>query len=232
MNALDRPGGGDLPSSEWGEASKIRGQSNMQMAMDFVTAFPVGTELNISEFDQWAHASGLLVVPSADASKNSDAWKAHLQRRHELRYRINNAGSHPRLRDNGSTPFTLDKLPGGGMYAVRAPHAAVAMSEIPGKVASFLGTKRRKLGYLMQSEDWDNLPPYERIVAETIFDDIDRFRGLIEHQVRSLESKFSKLESRLRRAVGAGQITSTNGGIAGLLTSDNDVNEPDDGTET
>lgn len=214
--AQQEPQSSSEQQPSWGEAGKTRGRANMQLAIDFVRDFPIGTRLDAADFDAWAERHGLLTVPPNYAAKDSDAWKAHLMRRHEQRYRINRGGSHPRLREEGSTPFSLDTIT-QGIYEVRAPHDAAAHSEIPSKVARFFDTKRKRLAYLMQSADWDVLPPYERILAEAIFDDIDGFRDDVQNNSTRITSKIAKLEGRIRKAIDVGQIKPQNGGIKQLL---------------
>jgi hypothetical protein len=212
----------------WGEASSQRGLSHLQQAIEFVTDHPIGTRLSAADFDQWAQRHGLLNLP-VNAPKNSDAWKAHLMRRHELRYRINRSGAHPRLREQNATPFSLDKVQ-TNLYEVRAPHASATLLGIPNKVASLVDTNRKKLSYLLQSADWDVLPPYERMVAESLYDDIDGFSDDVHSRCNRLDHKFSKLQARLKRAIDLGEIKPRNHGIQQLLTKAE--SEEDDHDET
>jgi hypothetical protein len=205
----------------WGDANPRRGKTNLELALSFIAAFPIGTRVSSAEFDQWAANEGHLVVPSVEASrdKQSDAWKAHLMRRHELRYRINKAGTHPRLADEGSTPFTMDTIIPGS-YEVRSPHVAYAQSSMAAKIMSTTHTQKTKLTYLMQSADWSTLPPYERIFAEEIYSEID---GLAEDTITRagrLNKKMDGLKKRLELSVETGEIKPQNGGISRLLTND------------
>jgi|SRR5580765_104558 hypothetical protein len=211
----------------WGEASPRRGKANLQLALSFVAAFPVASKLTAAEFDQWAAKEGLLVIPPADSSTDSDAWKAHLHRRHELRYRINKAGAHPRLADEGSTPFTMDTV-SPSFYEVRSPHAAYAQSSMAMKIMSTTVTQKTKLAYLMQSADWGSLPAYEQVFAEEIYSDID---GLAEDTITRagrINKKMEGLKKRLELSVGTGEIKPQNGGIRQLLSPVGDSPEIDE----
>jgi hypothetical protein len=200
MTNLPAINNGGSPKFAWGEANEKRGLEKFADAIAFVREFPITTILTNEQFDEWAQRQGLLNSPPPTALKRSDTWMAHLHRRHELRYRLNKAGSHPRLQENGATPFSMDSL-GRGMYQVRAPHIAVAQSGLPRKVASLVKYKKIQLTYLMQSADWTQIPPHERAVAESIYDDIENFAALINLQADSLSNKLGKLRRRLEQIV-------------------------------
>ena len=165
---------------------------------------------------------GFLMIPPLDVPKNSDAWLGHLQRRHIFRGRLNTAASHPRLREMNAEPFILLATRGG--YEVCSPQLAAVRAKVPSKIASLVGTKRKQLAYLLQSADWDNLPPHERAVAETIYDDIEQFSIETVSRADFISKKLGKLEHRLRTAVDAGSLRPRNGGLKQLLSPDT----PDD----
>jgi hypothetical protein len=202
--------GGDN-EKKWGQANPRRGATHEDTARSFVTRFPVGTTLSAEEFDEWAQSAELLKTP-VSTRRDTDAWKAHLQRRHELKYSINQAGSHPRM----DTPFVIEVV-AQGVWEVRAPQVAISRNKMLDRVESLTKTKRKKLAYLMQSADWSILPPHERAFAEALFDDIEMFQEQLNLSARALSSKFSKLENRLRRAVECGDIKPRNGGIRQIV---------------
>lgn len=202
----------DIAEKPWGSANPLRGANHEDTAASFVRDYPPGTTLKQDEFDEWAQRHGLLNVPTG-APKKSDAWLAHLQRRHQLRYNINMAGSHPRM----EIPFVVESIKGGNLE-VRTPQLAISKCKLTDRLETLCVTKRRQLAYLMQSADWSGLPQHERIVAETLYDDIDMFQQKIELEATCLNGKFAKLESKLRRAVESGRIKPQNGGIRGLIS--------------
>lgn len=195
----------------YGECNPLRGANHVDAAMAFVAEFPIGSILSPERFDDWAHKKGFLNVPDG-ARKSSDAWLAHLQRRHQLHYNINKAATHRRM----DVPFAVEFVR-NGMWEVRPPHISIAKTKITQRVESLLGTKRKQLDYLMQSADWNVLPPHERIFAESLYDDLDMYQQQIELHTRNLSNKFSKLESKIKRAVESGEIKPQNGGIRRLL---------------
>lgn len=216
----------DVPA--WGEAEESRGmgqhqsgKSYHQIALLFAKAFQIGAELTPEIFDTWAHQNGYLNAPE-NAPKKSDVWLAHLQRRHQLRYNINQAATHPRMYESGAVAFTIDAV-GPAKWEVRAPQIAVTKEDLPGRILSLTKTKRKRLRYLMQSADWNALPPHERLLAETLFDDITRFEQLVDLECNGLSAKFFKLESKLRKAMEVGEIKSANGGIRGFIEPQKEV---------
>jgi hypothetical protein len=199
----------------WGMANPRRGIHHIDPALAFVRDFPIGTVLSPDAFDRWAHQRGLLNVPIG-APKQADVWKAHLQRRHELKYRINRASTHPRMTEFGVSPFTIEKA-GRDAWEVRAPHVAISQSRFTEQIVSLLVTKKRKLGYLMQSADWSVLPPHERAFAEALYDDIDGFGQMMDMQAGILHAKFAKLEAKIRRGLESGEMQPKNHGFQTIL---------------
>lgn len=214
MNNLIKAGESS-PNDPWGKASDRRGIGYTEIAKEFLRDHPVGSVLSASAFDQWLADHELLIIPNPDLPKNSDGWLGHLQRRHIIRGRINNSATHPRMRDEGADAFIITATRGG--FEVRSPNVAAAKTELAKKVATLAETKRKQLAYLMQSADWPNIPPHERAVAEAIYDDIEAFAEDTRISADRISRKLAKLEHRVRQAMDAGHITSTNGGIKQLL---------------
>lgn len=201
------------PESPWGQANPMRGVNHVDTAIAFLAEFPVGSFLSQDAFDDWAQRHGLLNVPTG-APKRSDAWMAHLQRRHHLRYGINQAGAHPRM----ETPFVVESVKGNlGQLEVRSPDVAIQKNRFLDRVESLCKTKRQQLAYLMQSADWSSLPPEERLTAEMLHYDIEMFQKQMALQSSCLSEKFDRLELRLRRAVESGELRTRNGGIRGII---------------
>lgn len=205
-----------LPTPPYGTANPRRGVNGVDPALAFARAFPVGTTLTPGTFDAWAQEHGYLSVPESE-DKQADAWKAHLQRRHELRYRIMKAGTHPRMIDQGCPTFTIEAL-SGGTWEVRAPAEAIAQSRLTQQVNSLVITKRKALRYLMQSADWSVLPAYEKVFAESLYRDINHFANTVAFHGHELEAKFGDLQIKLRDAVARGEIPErASGGVQALI---------------
>jgi hypothetical protein len=207
----------EFDSKPWGEANDRRGKGHTDLAKVFVKDHPIGTALSADTLDEWMAQHGMLELPLPEAPKNSDAWMGHLQRRHIMRGRLNKAGTHPRMSEEGSMPFIITAIKGG--YEVRSPEIAASKAELPRKISRLTQTKRQQLAYLMQSADWSALPPHERSIAETIYDDIDAFTADIKTDADRISRKLAKLEHRIRLALEAGEIKPRNHGIQGLLES-------------
>lgn len=211
MSSDNLPASSDQYVKPWGEANPRRGANHEIAALAFLRAFPVGTTLTAEAFDEWAQTKGLIKVP-VSVKKKSDAWLAHLQRRHQLRYSINLAGSHPRMEN----PFVIEAV-GQNIWEVRSPETAIARNQTTKRIESLTQTRRKQLAFLMQSADWSALPPYERIFAESLYDDINAFGETIEQSARQLNNKFQRLEHNLRVAVERGEIQPRNGGIKAIV---------------
>lgn len=192
-------------------ANPRRGANHVDMALAFLHDHPVGTSLQPDAFDRWVQHRGFMNVPLG-APKDSDAWMAYLQRRHHLRYNINKAASHPRMQ----TPFVIETV-GPGLWEVRPPQVAISRTKMLAQMESLVGTKRKQLRYLMESADWSILPPHDRAIAETLYDDIDMFQRKVELETECLGQKFTKLEHKLRVALETGALRPQDGGIRALL---------------
>src|SRR5262245_38037495 len=202
---------------DWGLPNDRRGVAHHELAMEFVKDYPVGSVLSAEKLDLWLQDHAILNITPTDSPKTSDAWLGHLQRRHIARSKLNKAGTHPRLIEQGSTPFSIDAI--GGVFEIRAPHIAVSKFSLPKKVQTLIGTKRQQLAYLMQSADWERLPPYERVFAEAIFDDITKYAKDIRTDAEDLDNKFVKLQRRLDLLMKAGSIVAADGGIKQLIAA-------------
>jgi hypothetical protein len=203
---------GHAEEPSWGRANPVRGAGYEDAARKFLVEFPIGSRLTADEFDEWAQAADLLPTPR-DTDRKSDAWQAHLQRRHQLKYGINKAASHPRMQSDAFVVETIAM----GLWEVRSPHFAISRNAMLSKIDSLINTKRKQLAYLMQSADWTVLPPHERAMAESLYDDIDMLKQRMELESEGLASKFRKLEFKLRKAVESGEVRPANGGIKAII---------------
>jgi hypothetical protein len=200
---------------KWGKASNRRGLNHVDAAKTFVADFGIGAKLATEQFDKWLHEHGMLTMPPPDTPKNSDAWLGHLQRRHIMRGRINAAATHPRMTDEGSSPFIIVAIQGG--FEVLAPQVAASKAELPRKLQTLVVTKRKQLSYLMQSADWSALPVHEQAIAETIYDDIDAFVVDTKTTADRISHKLVKLEHRIQMLMDAGTVVPRNGGLRQLI---------------
>lgn len=206
-------------SDRWGKENPLRGAPYHEMARKFIRTFPVGTCLQPEAFDEWAQDEGYLKVPKSEA-KQSDAWKAHVQRRHELKFNINKAGS----RSNMKTPFVIESI-SQGVWEIRAPHTAIAQTRIGRRLETLMITRRRSLAYLMQSADFSSLEPHEQALAEALHDDISDYGENVERLGRQLDSKFERLRRKIEVAVETGKIKSSNGGIMRMIEGSTEEDE-------
>jgi hypothetical protein len=210
-------------------ANKLRGAAYRDSAIEFSKLYPAGSTLTWDQLLQFALSQNLIDVGSLPteedaADKQSNSWLAHLQRRHQVRSKLNKASSHPAMIPYGGA-FTIE--PSGGGLVVRTAAQAIAASDAPTRIASLATSKRQKLEYLIQSTDWSQLPPHERGLAEAVRRDIDDWVEVVNLQAKQLERKFIDLGHHLNKLVAIGEVQSRNGGIKGLLSngSDDDTEE-------
>lgn len=219
-----------VPTTEtvaWGEAHPQRGANYNDIARAFVAEFPPTTTLFVDDFDNWAQRRGLLNVPTG-APKKSDAWMAHRQRRNDLRYDINRAGSHRRMHE-GSTPFVVE-MASAGVLEVRSLDVAISKTSMS-KVETVCTTKRRQLAWLLQAVDWTQLLPHERAYAEALYDDISMFERRITLDADGLASKFLKLANKVRKALPDTGAPWPDGPVKGLLEEEISGGNSETGTE-
>ena len=214
--SLSTVGDDDESWGKWGKANSRRGRNYDDIAKATIAKFPVGHHFSNEEFDAWIQECGMLTVPPEDTAKNSDAWLAHLQRRHQCRTRINKASTHPRMTDDGSIPFILIAIRNG--VEVQSPQVAAASVGLPRKISSLVNTKRKQLSYLMQSADWAVLPLHEQAIAEAIYDDIDMFSTNTQTTADHISRKLGKLQHRIKQLLDAGAVVPSNGGLLQLMS--------------
>src|SRR5262245_20815786 len=199
----------------YGEANPRRGANHVDTALAFIRDFPIGSTLSTEDFDRSGDKMRLFSVP-VGYPKKSDTWLAHLQRRHQARYNINKAGAHPRMKDLGSNAFVIEFVT-ADVYEVRSPEVAISKNQIAKSMDSLFRTKKKNLAHLLQSADWDLLPPHEKAFAESLWDDIAKCEQSINLETSHLAGKYEKLRSKLDRAVESGAIQPKNHGIRQLI---------------
>jgi hypothetical protein len=204
-------------------ANAIRGKGYHDQAVVFSETFPIGAILTPEKFDEWAHQHGFLNVPNG-APKHSDVWLAHLQRRHQLRYSLNKAATHPRMFEEHRRPFTIDYA-GQKIWEVRAPHEAIRRHDTARKLEGLATVQRRKLLYLQQSEDFSLLAPDLRNQIAEITDAIEEMLERTQLDAKHLQRHIDRVETRIQASLASGEVKPVNGGIAYLLEKNH---EPDD----
>jgi len=197
----------------WGKANPLRGINFIDHAIAFGREFPIGTVLSVENFDRWAAGRGLFVLPPKGAPKSGDTWLAHLQRRHQVRHNLCKASAHPRM----ETPYTIQSLTGHAKFEVMSPEQAVSRNNIIRRLDNLLNTKRKQLNYLMQSADFGILPPEEKAVAESIYDDIEGFSRRVHLETELLDNKLYKLQARIRQSLERGEIRPQNRSFQRLI---------------
>lgn len=223
MNEVATVQKGAKVEAAWGEANPVRGLNYHTVARKFIRDFPIGTTLTNEKFDHWAHQAGYLNVPFG-APTGSDVWLAHLQRRHQLRANLYKASTHPRMQEMGEECFVLSRAAGGTMI-VESTGAALTHGHFATKLDSLIGTKRRHLSYLMQSADVAQMLPWQRAIAEELFNEIDEWNEDVQRKTYRLDSKFTRLVNQIKHDVESGAIKQVNHGIERLIAAEDPQEE-------
>jgi hypothetical protein len=206
----------------WGNPKPIRGEAYREMAVQFIKDFPIGTTLTSEQFDKWAHQHGYLNVPF-DADKKADVWLAHLTRRNQLRQNLYKASTNP----NVVSECYVITVSSGGAMIVESPQVALKQTEFAAKFSSLVGTKRKQLGYLMQSLDIQQLPPHQRAIAENLYDELTDWNSLIHMQTVSFDRRVAKLTAQITRDIEAGLIQPKNHALMNLVENKEPGDMPD-----
>ena len=129
-------------------ANPKRGLPREHFAIQFIQQFPAGSLLMMDDFDAWCEGQGLFTVPRG-VSKKSDAWLAHLQRRHQVKAGLNRALNHPRMKVVGLEAASVERI-SHGRLEVRPAKDLILRNSMAKSIESLTGTHRRQLQYAMQ----------------------------------------------------------------------------------
>lgn len=201
----------------WGEANPMRGRNYREQARQFLKDFPIGATLTNETFDQWAHHHGYLNVPF-DVPKQSDVWLAHITRRNQLRTNLFKASTHVSMVEEGSECFVIS-ISGGGAMVVESPQVALQQTAFAQKLETLIGTKRKQLGYLMQSIDFTKLPAHQKALAENLYDELSDWNSVVQLQTLNFDRRMSKLIRQIRHDVDSGLVVPANHAINNLLAN-------------
>ena len=203
------------------KSNPLRGAGYRELASQFVQQYPRGTVVTWDEFVDWSVSVGLMDHPTpVTTDKQSDAWLAHLQRRNYARKKINKAGMHRDMHGIGGA-FAVEVLDmNAGTLIVKGAMSSLIDAKAAQQVQSLAQTKKKQLEYLISSADWSVLPAPERMIAEELYNDISYYVEDVNTQGNRLTSKFERLHQRIKQLKDDGEINPVNGGISGLLDSD------------
>ena len=201
----------------WGVAHTRRGRSFHEQAVQFVKDFPIGVSLTNEQFDKWAFDNGFIDrLPQEGVDKKSDEWLAHLTRRNQLRTNLFKASTHPNMIEAGSVCFVITMM-GNGAMIVEPPQTALEKTEFASKLEGLVYTKRRQLGYLMQSVDFTKLPAHQKALAENLYDELSDWNRIVQLQTELFDTRMHKLIRNIALGVKSGEIHPENHAIHALI---------------
>jgi hypothetical protein len=158
-----------VPLKPWGEANPLRGLMHMDHAVAFAKMFPIGSNLSVSEWDDFLSMRGLLTIPNS--GQGSDAWMAHVLRRNRVRQYVNQAAQHPNIHIYGAQPYRIDLVGRPNQhkhdsYIVKGVFDVVIADEIGRYIKSRINHKRKQLDIALQGVDLNELSPIEKHTVE------------------------------------------------------------------
>jgi hypothetical protein len=211
-------------------ANPIRGKTFHDLAVAFVTEFPINTKLTTEQFDAWsdkmkdgafkddAEKLGLFATPN-DMPANSIEWRAHITDRNNLRYNIKKASEHPRMYDRGSAAFTI-RIPAKDTLVVTTPETAIGEFNLRKAVEDLFEKKKQQLLYLQQSVDYKALGNDLKYECERVTDEIERLEHDLKTDIQYTEKAVNRFRDQVARKVQIGAVTPQNGAIDQLIKSD------------
>lgn len=203
-----------------GTGMSVSGSTYRELAVKFAMKYPVGTVMSLSEFDDFAIECGG-VAPPVSTEKDSDGWLAFLQRRHQFKYNINKASTHPQMKLSfGVEPFLIETK--GGAVTVLSPYEAATKPVVATAAKSLLLNHKTRLKHLMQSVDFSELPPAEQNLVVNLSMNMDQFQERMDFEAGMLERSFMRVKSSVAKLVDSGKIKQSNGGIKALIAPEED----------
>lgn len=179
-------------------ANPRRGLPYHEMAKLFLADFPIGSQLLVSDFDDWAFKCDFLDRPGCD-DKQSDSWKAHLQRRHELKKNILKASNHPRMMEDGFTPFTIEVYPGNpGFWEVQDAYTPIVDNRIEKSVGNLLARETRDLEYAVQSLEGRTIPETLQSKIWDVLESKDDFLSQVVLSEGIIRRKLTRINRELK----------------------------------
>lgn len=167
------------------------------LAIALIAEFPIGTKLSSEEFDNWAAEQGEPAAPPAGHAKDSDAQLAHVYRRNRLRNKINKKATHPRMRDLGHAPFSLD-VTGLNSLEVRAPQTAALALDIQNRLDRYTDTQYETLDRLVGAIDRAALPLAESFRLDGVYKTLERFKRNIKFQIADVDMEIRETVERVK----------------------------------
>jgi hypothetical protein len=167
---------------------RFREPKHLSDAIALADTFPINTPFTVEEFDLWASTRNRYAIPQ-DSDKQGDAWKATLQRRHELIQGINRASETQDMLSHGGA-YALVNERGGKLQRISPEQHIAHPSLSMRKLKSLLTTKRAQLEHALRAEDFTAKHPYVKALYVKLYRQIENFETHIKGQVEVLDTEF------------------------------------------
>lgn len=199
----------------WGIASPKRGLTYAQHAIDFAAQYPINSLLSIQEFSDWLLAQQLIIPPQKHTPHSYERY-GFIHKLRAIRKSLNRAASHPRMHDTPYPPYIIRSKDRKTEYEVQAITEAIKQREEPKIIYTFVKTKQQNVQELMQGEDWSQIEPWDRVIAEQSFEDILKIATDVQRLTQEVQERHAKLlqriqEEKLRLSQGKQRPKAANG---------------------
>ena len=143
---------------------KTKGSKFILKAREFLDAFPIGSSLSPTQFDEFAISKGWL----SSCDTNSDSWDKHTSDRNKLRKQINLGGGSQHMPEKESFKVRVSShrtKDAEGTYIVDSTYEAysVSASEMGDTVSKWVRGQLEELERLGSSTDMEYMDQTERL---------------------------------------------------------------------
>jgi hypothetical protein len=174
-------------------------------AITLLQTFKLDSIITHGDFDKWAIKCGILKPPSS-TEQGSDGWLAHIQRRHQVRYAINNAASNLRMREEaGVEPYVIERV-GTDQYHIRRLHIAVLLNKATERVQSYMMNKQILFEDMVNVMDWSQISPYIKMNAEYQIQDLETISRMTTTMLEIHDQKCARFIDQLVKMMNDGRI--------------------------
>ena len=155
-------------------SNPARGRKFHQLAVEFVTRFPVGSSVTGAEIDNW------YLSEASEAARSAITWTQYTRDERKLLVDgLKLAGTHDRMNEDGDgVPFALtygafDHALAQPVYRVESTLDALTASNVPRAALKALEAAYRRIRHLMESS-----PPAE--VTAAVLSDVETAESAVQ----------------------------------------------------
>jgi len=151
-------------------------------ALNFISKFPIGSIVTVSDFDDWAIGLGILKDPETDNTKSPE-WALLIKERNLFRPRLNDKLMNAEIPSGQRCNIEVHQH--GISYIVKGANTALidATESLSDKIQNFSTGQGKKIDKYLKSVDQDTLTDYSRLRIKMSKNENVRFFRSIERLV-------------------------------------------------